>query len=216
MAYRSIAAALLVATSASAQLLPRDLDGDGAPDAYYSASQDITWLRDGDYAATIGFDPPSEWGAHPVGWMSAGQQFDWITSLTIGDVSGWRMPHAIGDPACPFEYCGVLSTDFDGLPASFGTGASPFINVQPGGYYLLVLGVEEYASRWAYGHTVTHQSTFPQPAWPVHDGDVGIALAVPEPETWALMLLGAAFIAWRRHGLLPNSKAPMSRAPTAL
>src|SRR5215472_8451258 len=49
---RGLCASLIAATfalanlGAEAALVPRDIDGDGVPDAYYDTAQNITWLAD--------------------------------------------------------------------------------------------------------------------------------------------------------------------------
>jgi hypothetical protein len=46
------------------------------------------------------------------------------------------------------------------------------------------------------GYQINMGSNLPNLAIPVYDGD--ITTAVPEPGIWALMLAGAAWMAWRR------------------
>ncbi|MEO6278606.1 hypothetical protein [Roseateles sp.] len=90
-------AAVLGAGSAQAGpigLNGRDLDGNLAngAEAYYDTTLNITWLADADYAKTSGYDAD--------GLMQFTQAKAWAAQLTVGGISGWRLPK-ITDPTLP-------------------------------------------------------------------------------------------------------------------
>jgi hypothetical protein len=113
--HKHLLIATLLATSANAQaawgwygfpypeqgtwattLQPRDFNGDYIADAFYDTRLNITWLRD--------------WGLQwNVSWQQA---TDWATNLTLGGVSGWRLPTMVdtGAPGCA-AYSFIGGTD---------------------------------------------------------------------------------------------------------
>lgn len=88
-------------------LQPRDLDGDGAPEAYYDTELDITWLRDANANGLKNWRAANEWAAN----------------LDVHGVTGWRLPTVIADPEVvdhTFAYAGTdcgynLRTKGDGV-----------------------------------------------------------------------------------------------------
>lgn len=51
---------------------------------------------------------------------------------------------------------------------------------------------------WGTGYVATQSATSKAIAWLVHDGDIGNSMAVPEPQTLLLMLLGLSVLGIRR------------------
>lgn len=78
-------------------LQARDLDGDlgNGPEAFYDTALNITWLADADAPETLGL---STYGN--LTWDDAQQ---WVSSLTVGGVSGWRLPTVTGVPDGPCQ-----------------------------------------------------------------------------------------------------------------
>lgn len=74
----------------------RDLDGNALNgfEAYYDTALDITWLADANHAKTSGHDTD--------GLMSWSAATAWAANLTVGGVSGWRLPTLVdlGNPGC--------------------------------------------------------------------------------------------------------------------
>jgi hypothetical protein len=81
------------------------------------------------------------------------------------------------------------------------TNTGPFDNLQAFGYWFS----QDYAINpwtgqaatdegWCYSFHAGRQDNLVQSAelhaWAVHDGDVGVVAAVPEPQTYALILAG--------------------------
>jgi len=215
--------ALLVACSAGAvgvpgqgtwktTLLPRDLDGNAVngPEAFYDTALNITWLRN---ATMYG------------NWSAANT---WANTLLVGGIGGWRLPTMVdtGTPGCNDAYggtdCGfnVQTATSElahlwyvtlGNKALYDTAG----NTQPGwgktntgdfeymgNAYWSGLGYAPDPGRawyfWTWAGEQTSQSkTTWSGALAVHTGDVA---PVPEPQTYALMLMGisALVLALRR------------------
>jgi len=55
--------------------------------AYYDTVADLTWLADANYAQTSGYDVDGL-----MSWQAANA---WAAQLTVGGVSGWRLPDTI-------------------------------------------------------------------------------------------------------------------------
>ncbi len=217
----SVAGALLaIACSANGgpfALQGRDIDGKAvpvsSPDAVflYDSYNDLTWLRDWNYAATTGYDPDGR-----MNWYRA---TEWAAGLRIGDFDGWRLPETVlPDPTCVFD------RHFTGGGEYSGCTASPmwrFINVvmhDEANYYPAVpiqnLMYRVYWTGTAYdlpypvqaawdfairspfegsaGFSTAHVHDFYAVA--VRDGDV-----LPEPSSTALSLLALALAAAGGH-----------------
>ncbi len=184
----------------------RDLDGNLANgyEAYYDQSQNITWLADANYAKTSGHDAD--------GAMSWSAATDWAAGLNIGGVTGWRLPTAKFDTCSGNGFlqsqCGYFSDPASSemshlyfvtlgnarqLSASNPTdlNSGPFANIKDswGSYFSdRVTGVK---GAWVFhfnnGNQDADYAFNEHQAWAVRTGDVA---AVPEPQTWASMLLG--------------------------
>ncbi|WKB50612.1 PEP-CTERM sorting domain-containing protein [Eleftheria terrae] len=226
---RACALVLTLASSghAAAALEGRDLGGGSAFDAYYDTELDITWLADANLAGTTGYTEG--------GWMDWQTAMDWVSSLDVHGVKGWRLPqihvpegvphsdffgqaetgvgwgkaselgHMFyvtlgnsaydppgGDPGCSPEGCALQNSGpFTNLVASvaYWTGTLYPKRPYPG----------STQSAWMFetwnGRQIDYSLDTPLIAWAVHPGDV---VAVPEPQTVALLAAGFAAILWRR------------------
>lgn len=79
----------------------RDLDGVlSTIEAYYDTELRITWLADANRAKTTGYDDDGR-----MAWQDA---MDWVSSLSVGGVTGWRLPTMIDSGAlgCNLSYAG--------------------------------------------------------------------------------------------------------------
>jgi hypothetical protein len=109
-------ATALMSLPARGALLDRDINGDPtatnadpATVFEYDTDLHLTWLRDGNYAQTSGFDADGlmNWPAAVV----------WTAALTVGTFSGWRLPTTNTGPS---SNC---SNSFDpggGFPLHYG------------------------------------------------------------------------------------------------
>lgn len=191
-------------------LQPRDVDGDGSVDAFYDVQQDLTWLADANHAATSGYwlslgyaDPSLE-----PGRMTQPDAATWAGQLDIHGVTDWRLPlllqpptvdPAIGTPcsAVPGWLCTLGDNELTVLFSQLGGAGSPFVNVQDFEYWTgSTFGLGDawvaYADRLTRASGTTDELGVPAFAWAVRDGD--IALAVPEPSSYLLMVFGLAAI----------------------
>jgi len=210
----------LVSGSAHAALQGRDLNGSpGSFEAYYDTDRNITWLANANVNGRMNWAEANTWAAS-LSFTDG-----------VGLYNNWRLPTVVdtGTPGCDFAFTGTdcgynadtatsemahLFYDelgnkayFDtsgGYPQSgwglFNTG--PFTNLRAYAYWS---GTEEpgTSSAWFFDFTNGNQSTSLKPngflALAVSPGDVG---AVPEADTWAMLLAGLALVGaatrWRR------------------
>lgn len=145
-------------------LLGRDLDGNTATaEAYYDTVLGITWLAD----------------ANLSGMMNWDDSLTWASGLSIGGVTGWRLPGTVdtGSNGCDWGYSGTdcgynvdTSTgemasmfydtlgnlayyDTSGNPQlGWGlTNTGPFSNLQPGFYWSATEYVTDTNRAWEFG-----------------------------------------------------------------
>lgn len=219
----SVAGAMLaIACSANGgpfALQGRDIDGRpvaaNSPDAVflYDSYNDLTWLRDWNYAATTGYDPDGR-----MNWYRA---TEWAAGLRIGEFDGWRLPETVlPDPTCVFD----RHFDFPGDGVYSGCTASPmwrFINVvmHDEANYNPAVPIQNLKSHVYWTGTAYDSAYGPEAAWnyairspfegstgfstayvhdfyavAVRDGDV-----LPEPSSTALSLIALALAAAGRH-----------------
>jgi hypothetical protein len=197
--------ALSLAVSAQAELFDR---GSGM---IYDSRSNLTWLIDANAAPTL--------GAHPDGLMSWSQAVSWADQLVFGGFSDWRLPQVrpVNGVGLNLDYSEDGSTDGGinqrGLNSELGflfyvslgnqansseLLAGPFQRLQNYAYWT---GTSSpYAGEamhffTAFGDQGSSPTESLYYAWAVREGDV---LAVPEPQSAALMLLGLAVLCGRR------------------
>jgi len=218
-----VSLALLTASTAFAAdgwktlLQPRDLDGNGTVDAYYEPAQDMTWLRDANYYATLNPIPLSP--SIPLGQVTGASANDtWAAQQNIYGTFGWRLPDAMASVACAEymqQFVGAGSCTDSGDPAisemahlglvtlengpSFAGPANvgPFINYQPGngpesGYWTDVLPTPGFLANYYIHADLTGGQYlggeyFNAFVWFVHDGDIGTPVSAV-PEPSTLAL----------------------------
>lgn len=101
-------------------LKARDLDGDPSNgyEAFYDTALNITWLADGAYAVTSGYNSVANGGVVPnsnfdstmfnsyARWTTGQMGWDaaqiWAAGLNVHGTTGWRLPKIIdtGEPGC--------------------------------------------------------------------------------------------------------------------
>lgn len=152
----------------------------------YDDVLNITWLQDANLNGLLD-------------WYTANS---FAASLSIGGVTGWRLASADvnGDGAIQSCNGGGFNNCHDNELSYMywvnGAGTyNPFINIQSNQYWSsagtaynpsLAVGFN-----FASGYNVITEKTSPSYAWAVHDGDVA---AIPEPETYAMMLVGLSLV----------------------
>lgn len=210
-----VAAALCAAGGAWAAgtwqdvLQARDLNGDGQTDAYFDTDLNITWLRSASAAmyggdARLFLDGLRVGGAS--GWrlatggaggcLSSSPFFDCMQPLDINSELGHMWYLELGGVAC------TRPTAPNGAPSCPGTSGGPFsvgvIWSMPGAFNRS----GGTTVSWGTGLVIHQEFAVQAGVWAVHDGDVA---AVPEPETWALMLAGLGVVGWaHRRTHTPN------------
>lgn len=209
---------------ANAQLQGRDIDGDGTVDAYYDVQQDISWLADANYYATVGLPPAIDhFTGLPVG--SAGSSFgagamnQWhaqafVDGLVVHGVDGWRLPDRLVPVGSDDYRCGPTAchgwtnwpSELSVLASELAGSPGPFSNVQNGWYFTATSPLTIPGNTFGLVNVLSGTSSVYDAieaygyAWAVRDGDVGSIAPVPEPSTYALMLCGlvAVGVAARR------------------
>jgi hypothetical protein len=190
-------------------LFARDINGDGTVDAYFDSTRNVTWLADAKAIKGTSFDDGFNINDGKVTYDSAKT---WLAGLNVYGVTGWRFP---GADLVPMYGVTLGNSSIPGSPTTGWTNTGPFLNVPDFG-----------VSGWYWrGDTPFQDNPFPAPgeplksnilaadslgapiyivavtasynAWAVKSGDVPVA-AIPEPTTWALMLLGVGALAWRQ------------------
>lgn len=168
----------------------------------YDTDLDVTWLADANYAQTSGYKAG--------GLMTWSEAVTWADNLTYGGYSDWRLPSPDRGLACrinPYDCSGSemgrLFYTEGGLSAGQSILADPpgilddyFINMQPYAYW--TGGEYDSSLAWSFHTDVGAQhANFKSNgyyAWAVRPGDVA---AVPEAQTYALMLAGLGLVGWR-------------------
>ena len=117
------AAALLLATSAHATLLGRDISGNAVANNsasavfFYDTDLNITWLRNANAAAGSSFDD----GFRTTdGRMTWGNANNWANTLTVGSYAGWRLPTLVdtGPSGCDYSNAGGTDCGYNVQTAS--------------------------------------------------------------------------------------------------
>ncbi len=215
-------AALLLATSAHATLLGRDLSGNAVANNsasavfFYDTDRNITWLRNANAAAGSGFDNGASNSDGRMGW---GNAMAWAADLAAGSFSDWRLPVGQATPFCSSNctaselghlWYSELGNSV-GAPPSFpvvGTvNTGDFQNLLLDSFSYFWTGTEINATdalvfSIGLGRQFTSQKesvvNFPseRQALAVRDGDVLATVAPPNgvPEPGTLLLTAAALL----------------------
>lgn len=176
-------------------LQPRELDSNllNGPDAFYDTALNITWLRNANVNG-------------PNIWFVANT---WANNLNVGGYVGWRLPTALnvdGTGPCAGILCdnsemGHLYYVTLGNTSAGLSNTGDFQSIQTDPYWSGTQygfppppALPSYA--WVfynfYGTQFNQLKDGVFYSMAVHNGDVGNALPVAEPQTLALMLLGVA------------------------
>ncbi|MGK2898806.1 MAG: PEP-CTERM sorting domain-containing protein [Burkholderiaceae bacterium] len=184
------AAAVLLAGAAQAALQARDLNGDTVTDAFYDTDLNITWLRDANVNG-------------PMHWVDA---VSWADNFSFAGYTDWRLPTS--DTCSGYNCTGsemghLYYTELGNLAGGPMTNTGGFQNLQLishwsgtgvgsfGGFFFDLPS----GSQGSAGNINLYD------AMAVREGDVPSTVpGVPEPETYALMLLGLAGVAFAATG----------------
>ena len=192
----------LVSGSAHAALQGRDLNGSvGSFEAYYDTDLNITWLANANVNGPMNWAAANTWAAN----------LSFTNGISVYD--NWRLPTALNQDGtgpcfgynCTGSEMGHLfyselgGTALQSILTSADPDLAKFTNLQATNYYWS--GTEYapntgYAWRFYFGYGPQDAGTKGNGfyALAVSPGDVA---AVPEAQTYALMLAGLGLIAWR-------------------
>lgn len=164
----------------------------------YDDDLNITWLADANYAQTSGYDSD--------GLMSWNDANTWAANLSLGGAVDWRLPAA--DPTCAsvdcinsemghLFYTELSGTAWNPIANSSDPDLNLFTNIRLDSnqrWYWTSTSFPGYSAHrnfnFYYGWQSNNYNYSEQPAWAVHDGDVGS----PVPLPGAIWLLGSGLI----------------------
>lgn len=184
-------------------LQARDLDGNAAngPEAFYDTALNVTWL------ANASANGPMTWDVATT----------WVANLNVNGISGWRLPSTqIPDLTCTMSYAApavysqgygigctgsemghLFNATLGNAPEKTVTNTGPFYNLQRYYYWSRTPVESDHYYVWTYqtsinGQAYTGTGTNPFYALAVRNDDV--LTPVPEPQSFALMLVGLGLI----------------------
>ena len=167
--------------------------------AYYDTVANLTWLADANYAQTSGYDADGL-----MTWQAAN---DWAAQLTVGGVSGWRLPDTLQPDASCGSQNGSLSYGYNCTGSEIGnlfynalgntagslTSTGSFSNVQSNRYWSATEYAPDTNDAWTFGMGNGFQygggKSLSLYGWAVQSGDVS---AVPVPA--AVWLFGSGLL----------------------
>jgi len=177
----------------------------------YDDVLDITWLADANYAQTSGYDSD--------GKMNFDEANTWAAGLSYGGYDDWRLPTALNQdgsgPCFGYDctssemghmfYNNLGATARSSILAGTNTdNLALFTNLQSYEYWSGTVYAPSLVSIAWYFYTGKGDQVFSTQgnefyAWAVRPGDVA---AIPEPETYAMLLAGLGLLGvaakWRR------------------
>lgn len=182
----------------------------------YDSAQNITWLKDANYAKTSGHDAD--------GLMTWANANAWATGLVFQGINTWRLfTHDLNDPNCDFvdpvsgytsgynctgSELGYLYYNYFGLGIDDGldptatnaagvANMNMFVNMQNHNYWDGTLPKASSTEYWdfslLYGDIIGDYEWNGNYAWAVADGDV--AQGVPEPTT-SILFMSSLLLMW--------------------
>lgn len=168
-------------------------------EAYYDSRLNITWLTDTTAIQNTAYAWEDQGHATPLAHFDDATA--WTSGLSVGTGNDWRLPTMT-------EFGDMYYTTL-GNTSNVLTQRGPFANLGVFRPYNDWIGAYVWTSTTSgsiirtfgldgYGWNIATNNN-PNIAWAVHQGRVlpSAVSAVPEPPTWALLLLGAPAL-WRR------------------
>lgn len=166
----------------------------------YDSDQNITWLKDANYAATQYINSNGAQGSD-VGAMDWTTANAWANTLVFAGNTGWRLPTA--DGSCDYStdcitselghlfYTGLGGTRDTPITDSHNANFDLFINIQAAGYWTQTALATDNTFAWNFdnfdGTQLPYDKATQFLGWAVHTGDV---IAIPEPSPLFLLLGG--------------------------
>lgn len=196
-----------------ATLFARDINGDGKTDAFFDKTLNITWLANANASGPRTFDEATTWTSA----LAVGSNVGWrLPTVLIQD--GTICTGAVNGPVCGYNFDTAnseiahlfyvtlgnearLDTSGEEWPAGavFGlTNTGNFLNMQRNVYWSSSKFEPDATFAWRFdaddGLLLPSRKTNVFFVMAVHDGDVTVAGAIPEPETYAMMLAGLGLL----------------------
>lgn len=170
----------------------------------YDTDLNVTWLANADVAGFVNWSTANAWAANL-------SYYDSVRNVTYDD---WRLPTTLqSDPSCSIQSVPDYGSNCTGSElghlfySELGGVASASITTTHDADYNLFSNVRsnvywsnsyDGSTAWFFhtglGYQTAQSKTKFGFAWAVRSGDVA---AVPEAETWALMLAGLGLVGWR-------------------
>ena len=140
----------------------------------YDVERDITWLKDANYARTVGRSPDGQ-----LTWNAA---MSWMTSLSYRGIRGWRLPTALnpdGSGPCVGYGCdrGELGHLVFG-PWTTHPNSVTYLNANPYAIYWTSTEASDGLA-YAFDFFNTRQGTLPKDPFATSPGDVRVPLSGP-------------------------------------
>jgi hypothetical protein len=203
-------------------LQARDLNGDGVTDAFYDTELNVTWLRNADANGRMNWDTAKSWASALVvggysGWRMPTMVDTGAPGCDLSNAGGTDCGYNVQTKSGSTVYSEMAHLWYTtlGNKAICAPGEANCIAAQPGWglsntgnfqnmqsyFYWSGTQFTTYADfAWAFSTTSGSQGGFGGSpgfyAMAVRPGDV--TAAIPEPETYALMLAGLAVVLLRR------------------
>lgn len=193
----------LITGSAHAALQGRDLNGSpNSFEAYYDTDLDITWLADANVNGIMNWADANSWAAN----------LSIVDTLNHRTYDNWRLPTALNQdltgPCFGFNcadsemghlfYSELGGTAGQPIMSSSDPDLAKFNHVQAEGYWSGTEYAPDTGNAWLFSFYYSDQVVDAKYsgfyAMAVSPGDVA---AVPEAQTYALMLAGLGLVGWR-------------------
>lgn len=198
-------------------LQARDLNNDGVTDAFYDTELNVTWLRNADGNGRMTWDAAKTWASNLVvggysGWRlptivdsgapgcvefnaAGGTDCGYNVQTKSGAIVYSELAHLYYTTLGNKAYCASGSVTCNSAQPGWGlTNTSNFQNLQSNYYWSGTEYAPNIYSAWYFNTTEGFQDGYAKGyafyAVAVRPGDV--TAAIPEPETYALMLVGLA------------------------
>jgi len=204
----ALLAASLISGTAQAALFDR---GGGL---IYDDDLNVTWLQDANYAVTQYLNTSGVEGHNAglmweeaVAWAANLNYYDSVRGTTYSD---WRLPYSsncAGANCVSSEMGHLFYGELGGasnhqISTTHNSNYDLFINITSTKYWTnsYLNDVNAWHFDFWDGRQNTSWKPYEFPAWAVRDGDVA---AIPEPDTYAMMLAGLGLV-----GFLARSRKP--------
>lgn len=197
----------------------------------YDTTLNVTWLRNANVAGQMDWNTATTWAANLVTGSGATAISDWrlptmadpnaVTNWTYGGTNAGYNPDPSSSEMASLFFNSLgnkayYDTKGNPQPGWGLTNTGSFLSLQSAYYWLGTQYVISPSNAWMFstsnGGQTDNGNTNQFFATAVHSGDVGsVVSAVPEPETYAMLLAGLGLMAFTlrsRRGVSANVPLP--------